>query len=76
MTKTIKERVLYAATKEKTITSATLRRRMRIPRTEMSNEYFNNTVMRTVRAAAQDGFLKRVETGTYRITPKGKKAIA
>ncbi len=76
MTKTIKERVLYAATKETTIDSTVLRRRMRIPRTEMNNEYFNGTVMRTVRAAAQDGLLKRVGTGTYRITAKGKKVIA
>jgi len=75
MSKTISQRVLHAATKEKSITTSVLRRRMRIPRTEMSNESFNNTIGRTVRLMAENGMLKRTDRGTYTITSKGRKAV-
>jgi hypothetical protein len=75
MTKTISQRVLHAATKEKSITTSVLRRRMRIPRTEMSNESFNNSIGRTVRLMAENGMLKRTDRGTYTITSKGRKAV-
>jgi predicted transcriptional regulator len=75
MTKTISQRVLHAATKEKTINTSVLRRRMRIPRTEMNNEMFNNSIGRTVRYMAEDGLLKRTDRGTYTITSKGRKAV-
>jgi len=76
MTKTWKERVLNAASKENTITRQVLRRRLRIPATEMDNVYFNDTIGRTARHLYADGYLKRTERGSYKITPRGKKALA
>lgn len=75
MSKTIGQRVLHAATKEKSITNSVLRRRMRIPRTEMNTETFNNSIGRTVRTLAENGMLKRTDRGTYTITSKGRKAV-
>jgi len=74
--KTWKERILNAATKEETVNLQTLRRRFRIPSTEMDNESFNNTIGRTVRHLRADGSLKRTERGTYEITRKGEKTLA
>lgn len=74
--KTIAQRVLHAATKEKTISTSVLRRRMRIPTTQMDSEYFNNSVMRTTRALAEEKMLKRTGRGEYTITKKGIKALA
>jgi predicted MarR family transcription regulator len=76
MTKTWKERILNAATKEETINRQTLRKRFRIPATEMNNEDFNNTIGRSTRALRADGLLKRTERGTYQITRKGEKQLA
>ena len=76
MTKTWKERILNAATKEETINRQTLRKRFRIPTTEMNNEDFNNTIGRTTRALKADGMLKRTDRGTYQITRKGEKQLA
>lgn len=73
--KTWSERVLNAASKETVITTSTLRRRFRIPTTEMTQESFNNSVMRTVRYMAEDKYLKRIGRGEYRITKKGEKAL-
>lgn len=74
--KTIAQRVLHAATKEKTISTSVLRRRMRIPATQMASEYFNNSVMRTTRLLAEEKMLKRTGRGEYTITKKGIKAMA
>jgi hypothetical protein len=76
MSKTWKERVLYAASNEVTIDRTTLRRRMRIPSTEMDNRSFDGTVMRAARTAVNEGLLKRKENGVYAITKKGVKAVA
>jgi len=73
MTKTWKERVLYAAANEETIDRSTLRRRMRIPTTEMDNRSFDGVVMRAARTAVSEKLLKRVDNGVYRITKKGRK---
>ena len=75
MSKTWKERVLYAASNEATINRSTLRRRMRIPSTEMDNRSFDGTVMRAARTAVNEGLLKRKENGVYALTKKGAKAI-
>lgn len=76
MTKTWKERVLYAASNEVSIDRSTLRRRMRIPSTEMDNRSFDGTVMRAARTAVSEGLLKRKENGVYALTKQGRKAIA
>lgn len=75
MTKTWKERVLYAASNEETIDRTTLRRRMRIPSTEMDNRSFDGTVLRSARTAVEEGLLKRKESGVYSITKKGEKYL-
>lgn len=74
-TKTWAERVLNAASKEKSVNSSVLRNRLRISSKQMNNESFHNTVMRTTRSLAENGLLKRVDNGTYTITKKGTKAI-
>jgi len=74
--KTWKERILNAATKEEVINRQTLRKRFRIPSTEMSNEDYNNSIGRTTRAMKADGLLKRTERGQYQITRKGEKTLA
>ncbi len=76
MTKTWNERILNAASKEESIDRSTLRRRFRIPQTEMSNEFFHNSVMRATRKLASEKALKRTERGTYEITRKGEKMLA
>lgn len=76
MTKTWNERILNAASKEETINTSTLRRRFRIPQTEMSNEFFHNSVMRATRGLAAKKALKRTDRGTYEITRKGEKMLA
>ena len=76
MSKTWKERVLYAASNEETISRSTLRRRMRIPSTEMDNRSFDGTVMRAARTAVSEKLLKRMDNGIYRITKKGEKFLA
>ncbi len=76
MSKTWKERVLYAASNEVSIDRSTLRRRMRIPSTEMDNRSFDGTVMRAARTAVSQGLLKRKENGVYALTKQGRKAIA
>lgn len=75
--KTWAERILNAASKEETITTAVLRKRFRIPTTVISNVDFNNTIMRTARLLASPTTkqLKRVSPGEYRITKKGVKAL-
>jgi predicted transcriptional regulator len=74
--KTIAQRILHAATKENKISTPVLRRRMRIPTTEMSQELFNNSIMRSARDLASKGMLKRTDRGEYKITKKGIKAMA
>jgi hypothetical protein len=75
--KTWGERILYAAGKERVINTQVLRRRMRIPKTEMNSKEFHNTVMRIVRLAAeeQNGLLVRTRAGEYRITRYGRKCL-
>ena len=70
------ERILNAATKEETVSNSILRRRLRIPTTEMDNFEFNLSVGRSMRHLATKGKLKRVATGEYAITKKGAKAVA
>tara|TARA_R110000868_G_scaffold92791_1_gene257355 strand:+ start:669 stop:917 length:249 start_codon:yes stop_codon:yes gene_type:complete len=74
--KTWKERILNAATKEQSINRQTLRKRFRLPSTEMNNEAFNNTIGATARAMRADGLLKRTARGVYQITRKGEKQLA
>lgn len=71
------ERILYAAGKERVINERVLRRRLRIPKTEMDSRKFHNTVMRVVRLAAeeQNGLLVRTRAGEYRITRYGRKCL-
>lgn len=76
MTKSWKERVLNAASKEETVNRQTLRRRFRIPSTEMSNEEYHNSIGRTVRHLASEGSLKRTDRGQFEITRKGEKMLA
>ena len=75
--KTWGERILYAAGKERVINTRVLRRRLRIPKTEMNQRDFHNTVMRVVRLAAeeQNGLLTRTRAGEYRITRYGRKCL-
>ena len=73
--KTWSERILNAASKETSIDNRTLRVRFRIPKTEMSQESFNNSIGRTTRYLAENKMLKRTSKGTYSITKKGVKAI-
>ena len=73
--KTWSERILNAATKENVIDNRTLRTRFRIPKTEMSQEDFNNTIGRTARHLCAGKMLKRVDRGVYTITKKGEKAL-
>lgn len=76
MTKTIAERILHAASKETVISNTVLRRRMRIPRTEMNTYEFNNTVLRTARYLNESGELNRVARGKFVITRKGAQTLA
>lgn len=71
--KTWKERILNAATKEDSINTSTLRRRFRIPATEMNAEYFHNSIMRAVRQLKTDKAMKRTGPGQYELTKKGYK---
>lgn len=75
--KTWGERILYAAGKERVINERVLRRRLRIPKTEMDSRKFHNTVMRVVRLAAEDqnGLLMRTRVGEYRITRYGRECL-
>jgi hypothetical protein len=73
--KTWSERILNAASKENTIDNSTLRVRFRIPKTEMSQEEYNNSIGRTTRYLYENKMLKRVERGVYTITKKGEKAL-
>lgn len=73
--KTWSERILNAASKENTIDNRTLRVRFRIPKTEMSQEEFNNTIGRTARYLYENKMLKRTDRGVYTITRKGEKAL-
>jgi len=72
-TKTMAERILNAATKETTINTTVLRKRLRLYATEVNSSAFHNTVMRTTRLLAENGLLKRTEPGTYTLTKKGLK---
>lgn len=73
--KTMKARILNAASKETTISNPVLRRRLRIPGTMMDNVSFNNSILRTARFLVEDGLLKHVARGEYAITKSGKKAV-
>ncbi len=73
--KTIAERILNAASKESTINNSTLRKRMRLPKTEVDQISFNNSIMRTARLLAENGMLKRTDRGQFNITKKGLKAV-
>ena len=75
-TKTWSERILNAASKELSIDNRTLRTRLRIPKTEMDQTEFNNSVMRTTRHLYASKMLKRTDRGVYEITRKGEKALA
>jgi len=74
-TKTWSERILNAASKENVIDNRTLRTRFRIPKTEMGQTAFNNTIGRTTRYLAESSLLKRTDRGVYKITKKGLKAL-
>lgn len=69
------ERILNAATKEDFVSNRVLRRRLRIPTTEMDTDQFHETVGRSMRHLASKGKLKRIGTGEYRITKKGERCV-
>jgi len=73
--KTWSQRILNAASKETTVDNSTLRVRFRIPKTEMSQESFNNSIGRTMRYMAEIKLVKKVGVGEYAITKKGVKAL-
>lgn len=73
--KTWAARILNAASKETTVDNRTLRVRFRIPKTEMDQTTFNNTIGRTARYMAETKLLKRTGRGEYKITAKGTKAL-
>ena len=73
--KTWSARILNAASKEYSIDNRTLRVRFRIPKTEMSQEEYNNTIGRTTRHLYENKMLKRTDRGVYTITKKGEKAL-
>lgn len=73
--KTWSQRILNAASKESTVDNSTLRVRFRIPKTEMSQESFNNSIGRTMRYMAEIKLVKKVGVGEYQITKKGYKAL-
>jgi repressor of nif and glnA expression len=73
--KTWSQRILNAASKETTVDNSTLRVRFRIPKTEMSQESFNNSIGRTMRYMAEIKLVKKVGVGEYQITKKGVKAL-
>lgn len=70
------ERILNAATKEQTVSNSTLRRRFRIPQTEMSNDEFNTSIGRSMVHLAHTGRLQRVNRGEYKITKKGLREVS
>lgn len=74
--KTWSARILNAASKETSINTSVLRKRFRLPSTEVSNTAFNGTIMRTARKMAESKLLKRTDRGVYSITKKGLKALA
>jgi hypothetical protein len=63
--KTIKSRVINAFLKGETLNKKDLRRKLRIPRTELGDYWFDASYMRTVRKLQEDGYLSRVYRGTY-----------
>ena len=73
--KTWSQRILNAASKESTVDNSTLRVRFRIPKTEMSQESFNNSIGRTMRYMAEIKLVKKVGVGEYQITKKGVNAL-
>lgn len=74
--KTWSARILNAANKEQVIDNSTLRVRFRIPKTEMDQYTYNNTIGRSTRYLAESKMLKRTNHGEYQITKKGIKALA
>lgn len=74
--KTWSERILNAASKEESINVSVLRKRFRLPSTEVNSTQFNNSIMRTARKMAESKLLKRTDRGVYTITKKGVKALA
>lgn len=74
--KTWSARILNAASKETTVNNSTLRVRFRIPKTELTQYEFNNSIGRTARYMAEAKLLKRTGRGEYKITAKGMKALA
>lgn len=74
--KTWSERILNAASKEESINVSVLRKRFRLPSTEVNSTQFNNSIMRTARKMAESKLLKRTDRGVYAITKKGVKALA
>jgi len=66
--KTIKSRVINAFLKGETLNKKDLRRKLRIPRTEMGDYWFDASYMRTVRQLFLDGYLSRKDRGTYAVT--------
>lgn len=74
--KSWRERILNAATKEETINRQILRRRFRIPSTELDNTSFNGSIGRTTRQLHSEKCLKRTDRGQYAITRKGEKMLA
>lgn len=73
--KTWSERILNAASKEYSIDNSTLRTRFRLPKTEMSQEDYNNSIGRSTRHLYANKMLKRTDRGVYEITKKGEKAL-
>ncbi len=69
-------RILNAATKEDSVNRSMLRRRLRLPSTEMDSEQFNRGPGRSLTYLAKGKYLKRTDRGEYTITKKGERTVA
>jgi hypothetical protein len=65
--KTIEKRLLNAFKGGDSLNKMQLRQKLRIPRTELNEVWFDNSFMRTVRKMTSKGQLTRVSKGVYTI---------
>ncbi len=66
-TKTIEKRLLNAFKSGDPLSKMQLRQKLRIPRTELNEFWFDNSYMRTVRKMPSKGLLIRTGPGVYKL---------
>jgi len=66
-TKTIEKRLLNAFKSGDPLSKMQLRQKLRIPRTELNETWFDNSFMRTARKMASKGLLIRTGPGVYKL---------